>query len=104
MTPKQGLQNVLRSLGSAATVTYDSGGGTGKRADIDRAVDLARKSSIVIVMVGDNPYESCDLTPGLPIVPPADKNFCASWGEPLPPDEVDPVREQASQKAPIRKR
>jgi beta-glucosidase len=92
VTPKQGLQNVLRSLGSAATVTYDSGGGTGKRADIDRAVDLARRSSIVIVMVGDNPYESCDLTPGLPIVPPADKNVCASSGETLPPDEVDPTK------------
>ena len=61
-------------------MTYESGGGTGTRADIDRAVELARKSDIVIVMVGDNPYESCDLTPGLPIVPPADKNVCASSG------------------------
>jgi beta-glucosidase len=87
VTPKRGLENVLRSLGSAATVTYESGGGTGTRADIDRAVELARKSDIVIVMVGDNPYESCDLTPGLPIVPPADKNICASSGKGLPPDE-----------------
>ena len=90
VTPKQGLENVLRSLGSAATVTYESGGGTGTRADIGRAVDLARRSNIVIVMVGDNPYESCDLTPGLPIVPPPDKNVCAAGTEPLPPDEVDP--------------
>jgi beta-glucosidase len=89
VTPKEGLENALRSLGSAATVTYDSGGGTGTQADIDRAVALARKSDVVIVMVGDNPYESCDLTPGLPIVPPVDKNICASSGEALPADEVD---------------
>ena len=31
-------------------------------------------------MVGDNPYETCDLTPGLPVVPPADKNACAYSG------------------------
>ena len=29
VTPQQGLENVLRSLGSPATVTYESGGGTG---------------------------------------------------------------------------
>jgi beta-glucosidase len=85
VTPKEGLENVLRSLGSAATVTYESGGGT--KANRDKAVRLARKSDVVIVMAGDNPYESCDLTPGLPVVPPADKNVCASSGEPLPPDE-----------------
>lgn len=31
VTPQQGLVNVLRSLGSAATVTYASGGGTGTK-------------------------------------------------------------------------
>ena len=38
---EQGLENALRRLGSAATVTYKSGGGTGTHADIDRAVALA---------------------------------------------------------------
>jgi beta-glucosidase len=86
VTPKQGLESALRSLGSAATVTYESGGGTG---GIDRAVDLARRSDIVIVMAGDNPYEACDTTPRLPVVPPADKDVCAAGGAPLPADEVD---------------
>ena len=30
---------------------------------------------MVIVMVGDNPHESCDRKTGSPDVPPADKNF-----------------------------
>ena len=81
VTPQEGLENVLRSLGSAATVRYDSGGGTGRKADRDRAVALAQKSDVVIVMVGDNPHELCDReTLRLPIIPPADPNFCA-WDE-----------------------
>ena len=87
VTPQQGLEGVLRSLGSAATVTYESGGGTGTQG-IDRAVELARRSDTVIVMVGDNPYESCDVLPGLPVVPPADKNVCVSGAGALP-DEID---------------
>ena len=59
VTPRDGLQNVLRALGSAATVTYKSGGGTGTKADRDRAVALAQRSDVVIVMVGDNPHELC---------------------------------------------
>ena len=84
VTPQKGLENVLRTLGSTATVTYESGGGTGTQADIDRAVALATRSDVVVVMVGDDPYESCDLaTLRLPIVPPADLDFCA-WNELTP--------------------
>ena len=65
-------------MGSAATVTYNSAGGTGRKADRDAAVELAKKSDIVIVMVGDNPHELCDRENlRLPIIPPADPNFCA---------------------------
>jgi beta-glucosidase len=89
VTPQEGLDNVLRTLGSSATVTYESGGGTGTQADIDRAVELARKSNVVIVMVGDDPSEGCDLrTVRLPIVPPADLDACA-W-EQLRPGEYTP--------------
>jgi beta-glucosidase len=78
VTPKEGLQNLLRALGSSATVTYKSGGGTGTKADRDAAVELAKKSDVVVVMVGDNPHELCDRdTLRLPIIPPADPNFCA---------------------------
>jgi beta-glucosidase len=84
VTPREGLETVLRSLGSPATVTYESGGGTGSQADIDAAVELARRSDVVIAMVGDDPFESCDLpTLRLPIVPPADADFCA-WNEVTP--------------------
>jgi beta-glucosidase len=78
VTPQQGLQNVLKTLGSTATVTYNSGAGTGRRA----AIDLATKSDVVIVMVGDNPHELCDReTLGLPIIPPADSDFCPAGGD-----------------------
>jgi beta-glucosidase len=87
VTPREGLQNALRAMGSAATVTYESGGGTGTKADRDRAVALAQKSDVVIVMVGDNPHEFCDReTLRLPIIPPADPNFCA-WDEIAPQEE-----------------
>lgn len=88
VTPQEGLENVLRSLGSPATVTYNSAGGTGKKEDRDAAVELATKSDIVIVMVGDNPHETCDReTLSLPIVPPADPRACG-WEE-LDPGEYD---------------
>jgi beta-glucosidase len=81
VTPQEGLTNVLRSMGSAATVTYNSAGGTGKKADRDAAVELAMNSDIVIVMVGDNPHELCDReTLSLPVIPPTDPEFCA-WDE-----------------------
>src|SRR6185312_1243307 len=75
VTPQQGLENALRAMGSSATVTYKSGGGTGKKTDRDAAVELAKNSDVVIVMVGDNPHELCDReTLHLPIIPPADEN------------------------------
>src|SRR6185295_6382371 len=78
ITPQQGLENALRAMGSSATVTYNSAGGTGRKSDRDAAVELARKSDVVIVMVGDNPHELCDRDSlSLPIIPPADPNFCA---------------------------
>lgn len=78
ISPKKGLENALRAMGSLATVKYESGGGTGKKADRDAAVELAKKSDVVIVMVGDNPHELCDRgTLDLPIIPPADPNDCA---------------------------
>ncbi|HEX3326258.1 MAG TPA: glycoside hydrolase family 3 C-terminal domain-containing protein, partial [Actinomycetota bacterium] len=84
VTPQQGLENVLRTLGSTATVTYESGGGTGTKADLDNAVALAKKSDVVIVMVGDDPREGCDRdTLRLPIVPPANLDFCG-WDELTP--------------------
>ena len=89
VTPLEGLQNALIALGSSATVTYNSAGGTGKKADRDAAVELARNSDVVIVMVGDNPHEFCDresLSP--PIIPPADPGFCA-WDELGPQEEAD---------------
>jgi beta-glucosidase len=96
VTPKQGIENVLRSVGSTATVTYETGGGTGTRADLDKAVALARKSDVVIVMVGDDPSEGCDLaTLRLPIVPPADIDFCA-WNEVKPGEYTLPTPERGT--------
>ncbi|HET7752623.1 MAG TPA: glycoside hydrolase family 3 C-terminal domain-containing protein, partial [Anaeromyxobacteraceae bacterium] len=86
VTPLQGLRSLLASLGSSATVTYDSA--AGDKSARDAALELAKKSDVVIVMVGDNPHELCDReTLGLPVIPPADPNFCA-WDE-LKPGEYD---------------
>jgi beta-glucosidase len=88
VTPQQGLQNVLEGMGSSATVTYNSGAGT--KSDRQAAIDLAKKSDVVIVMLGDNPHELCDReTLGFPQIPPADPNFCA-WDE-IAPGEEDPM-------------
>jgi beta-glucosidase len=40
-TPQQGLEKVLRAMGSSATVTYHSAGGTGRQANRDAAVERA---------------------------------------------------------------
>jgi beta-glucosidase len=78
ITPQEGLEHVLITLGAPATVTYNSAGGTGTKEDREAAIELARESDVVIVMVGDNPHELCDReTLGLPIIPPEDPNFCA---------------------------
>jgi beta-glucosidase len=85
VTPQQGLENVLRGVGSSATVTYNSGAGT--KSDRQAAIQLARESDVVIVMLGDNPHELCDReTLGFPMIPPADPNFCA-WDEIAPGEE-----------------
>ncbi|WP_182524207.1 glycoside hydrolase family 3 C-terminal domain-containing protein [Nocardioides dongkuii] len=54
VTPRQGLQNVLSSLGSDATVTYNNGN------NIDSAVQLARNSDVTILMLGDVARETWD--------------------------------------------
>ncbi|QCX26598.1 glycoside hydrolase family 3 C-terminal domain-containing protein [Nocardioides jishulii] len=54
VTPKQGLENVLRQLGSDATVTYNNG------SNINSAVALARRSDVTIMMLGDVARETWD--------------------------------------------
>lgn len=56
VTPQQGLTNTLKKLGSTASVTYSNGD------TISDAEALAKRSDIVIVMVGTNPRETVDLT------------------------------------------
>ena len=76
VSPKEGLENVLKAAGSTATVTYDSGAGT--QSQRRSALELAKRSDVVIVMLGDNPHELCDKeTLGFPMLPPADPRFCA---------------------------
>ena len=55
VTPKQGLDNALRSLGhSDVTVTYNNG------TNIGSAVALAERSDVTILMVGDVARETWD--------------------------------------------
>jgi beta-glucosidase len=69
-------------------VRYESGGGTGTKADRDKAVALARRSDVVIVMVGDNAREACDQeTLHLPTVPVSDFSYCG-WDQ-LTPGEYN---------------
>jgi beta-glucosidase len=56
VTPKKGLENTLRKLGSNATVGYNNGD------VLAEAVNLAKRADIAIVMVGDNPRETMDTT------------------------------------------
>jgi beta-glucosidase len=56
VTPKKGLENTLRKLGSNATVSYNNGD------VVADAVNLAKRSDVAIVMVGDNPRETWDTT------------------------------------------
>ena len=102
VTPKQGLAE------RAAIARLHRHGHLRERrrhrnpADMDKAVALARKSDVVIVMVGDDPSEGCDLaTLRLPIVPPANIDFCA-WDEVKPGEYTLPTPSEA--RAPIRKR
>jgi len=67
VSPERGLRDTLKRIGSAATVTYNSG------ADIASAVTLARQSDVAIVMVGNTPRETRDLPNlSLPSVPATD--------------------------------
>ena len=54
ITPIEGLRNVLKALGSTATVTYNDG------VDLPVAAALAASSDIAIVMVGDTLTEGAD--------------------------------------------
>ncbi len=56
ITPQQGIERTLTKLGSSATVSYNNGD------VIADAEKLARQSDLVIVMVGDNPRETVDVT------------------------------------------
>ena len=63
VTPKQGLENVIKELGYNTTVTYNDG------RDPQAAAKLASQSDIVLLMVGDNPHETKDReTLGFPAI------------------------------------
>jgi len=85
VSPQEGLQHLLSTIGSSATVTYNSGAGT--KSARQAAIELAKNSDVVIVMLGDNPHELCDReTLGFPMIPPTDPDFCA-WDEIAPGEE-----------------
>jgi beta-glucosidase len=68
VTPRKGLENTLRALGSAASVTYDDG------TDLDSAAKAAGNADVAIVMVGDVARETRDKTTlGLPKVTGTDQ-------------------------------
>ncbi|WP_104108359.1 glycoside hydrolase family 3 C-terminal domain-containing protein [Nocardioides sp. 616] len=55
VTPKEGLENTLRELGAGdATVTYNNAN------NIGNAIDLAERSDVTILMVGDVARETWD--------------------------------------------
>ena len=63
VTPKQGLENVIKELGYNTKVTYNDG------RDPQAAAKLASQSDIVLLMVGDNPHETKDReTLGFPAI------------------------------------
>ena len=68
VTPKQGLENVIKELGYDTKVTYNDG------RDPKAAAKLAAESDVVLLMVGDTPGETIDReTLGFPAIP-LDKN------------------------------
>ncbi|MDR4887857.1 glycoside hydrolase family 3 C-terminal domain-containing protein [Fredinandcohnia sp. QZ13] len=68
VTPKQGLENVIKELGYNTKVTYNDG------LDPEAAAKLAAESDVVLLMVGDTPGETIDReTLGFPAIP-LDKN------------------------------
>ncbi|WP_084552185.1 beta-glucosidase [Bacillus cihuensis] len=76
VTPKQGLENVIKELGYDTKVTYNDG------RDPEAAAKLAAESDVVLLMVGDTPAETIDReTLGFPAIP-LGKN--ADWVEQEP--------------------
>ena len=68
VTPKQGLENVIKERGYGTKVTYNDG------RDPAAAAKLAAESDIVLLMIGDTPGETVDReTLGFPPIP-VDKN------------------------------
>ncbi|MCM3763756.1 glycoside hydrolase family 3 protein [Neobacillus niacini] len=63
VTPKEGLENVIKELGYDTKVTYNDG------RDPEAAAKLAAESDVVLLMVGDNPHETADRdTLGFPAI------------------------------------
>jgi beta-glucosidase len=54
VTPKQGLENVIKERGYNTKVTYNDG------RDPQAAAKLAAESDVVLLMIGDNPHETKD--------------------------------------------
>ena len=54
VTPKEGLENVIKELGYDTEVTYNDG------RDPEEAAKLASESDVVLLMIGDNPHETKD--------------------------------------------
>lgn len=54
VTPKEGLENVIKELGYDTKVTYNDG------RDPEAAAKLAAESDVVLLMIGDNPHETKD--------------------------------------------
>ena len=78
VTPLEGLKNVIKELGYNTKVTYNDG------RNPEAAAQLAAKSDIVLLMVGDNPHETKDReTLGFPAI---DLN--------KDPDKVDWVKQE----------
>lgn len=79
VTPKEGLENVIKELGYDTKVTYNDG------RNPEEAAKLAEESDIVLLMIGDNPHETKDReTLGFPPIdldPDADKE---DWVEQEP--------------------
>lgn len=79
VTPKEGLENVIKELGYDTKVTYNDG------RNPEEAAKLAKVSDIVLLMIGDNPHETKDReTLGFPPIdlnPDADKE---DWVEQEP--------------------
>ena len=78
VTPKEGLENVIRELGYNTKITYNDG------RDPKAAAKLAAESDLVILMIGDNPHETKDReTLGFPPID-LDRSEGKDWVEQEP--------------------